>query len=157
MDERSSRVVRVLLLGGPLGLVLLMRTGLPAPASAEAHRGVAPIELAEAAPVGLSADQARALEWISSRPVASGLVSPLASAPAVRPLVEESAGAAEGVSFTLRGVVGSGLGGLATINGKIHRVGDEVAPGWRLVEIDARHRQVKLSGPDGEQRTVEQE
>lgn len=157
MDERSSRVVRVLLLGGPLGLVLLVRTGVPAPASAAAHRGVAPIELAEAVPVGLSGDQARALEWITARPVGSGLASPLASAPSVRPLVEESPVGAEGVSFTLRSVVGSGLGGLATINGKIHRVGDEVAPGWRLVEIDARHRHVKLSGPDGEQRTVEQD
>lgn len=49
-------------------------------------------------------------------------------------------------------IVGSGDASMAMISRQLRRSGDEVAPGWRIVEIDSRGRRVVLSGPDA--RTV---
>ena len=50
----------------------------------------------------------------------------------------------------LTSVMGSGSNGLASIDGKLYAVGDQPAPGCRIVVIDARERFVQIELPSGE-------
>lgn len=43
---------------------------------------------------------------------------------------------------------------LVTINGRLRRVGDEVAPGWRLVSIDADAAELTIVAEDGRREVV---
>lgn len=50
----------------------------------------------------------------------------------------------------------TGRNPLAVINGGIFKVGDEIAPGWRIQRIDANNLTVTLTGPQDATITVEQ-
>lgn len=42
---------------------------------------------------------------------------------------------------------------MASINGRVCRLGDEPAPGWRITAIDPVAKKVEITAPDG--RTIE--
>jgi hypothetical protein len=52
-------------------------------------------------------------------------------------------------SLHLNALMGQESTGVAVVNGKLHRIGEEVAAGWTLKLISARDRFVELEGPDG--------
>lgn len=58
--------------------------------------------------------------------------------------------------FALTSVMSGRRGAMCVINQKVHQVGAEVAPGWRIAAIDAEARSVKLEGPRGESLTLTQ-
>jgi hypothetical protein len=105
-------------------------------------------------------EQERALAWIDSLAWEGALVSPfarmrLSSGPGSGPSVPIAIPLDQDATANLRltAVLGNSQGGAATINGRIHRAGDVVAPGVRLVSVDARGQRVQLMLDDG--RTVE--
>ena len=51
--------------------------------------------------------------------------------------------------LTLLSVVGKGDRAIASISGRIYRLGDEVVDGWRIQAIDVRERRVTLAHADG--------
>lgn len=52
--------------------------------------------------------------------------------------------------LVLSGVsAGKGSPSAAIVNGRLRRVGEAVAPGYRLVSVDAPGRSARVSGPDG--------
>jgi hypothetical protein len=58
--------------------------------------------------------------------------------------------------FSLTSVMSGRSGAMCVINQKVHQVGAEVAPGWRVATISAEARSVTLEGPDGETVTLTQ-
>lgn len=56
--------------------------------------------------------------------------------------------------FTVTSVLVGRRATLVTINGRLRRLGDEVEPGWRLTEIDARAGTVTLTSEDGRRERV---
>ncbi|MFZ2875498.1 MAG: hypothetical protein WAZ94_13575 [Phycisphaerales bacterium] len=44
---------------------------------------------------------------------------------------------------------GRGSASAAIVNGRLRRVGEAVAPGYRLVSVDAAGRSARVEGPDG--------
>jgi hypothetical protein len=110
------------------------------------------------APTQVTPLQARALEWSREHASATPARSPLRvlDAPPPPPLPAAfDPGAtevrAEAVLDTLHvnSIMGHGVAGIAVINSRMVRQGDEVVPGWRVHEIDARERSVRLDGPEG--------
>lgn len=91
----------------------------------------------------------------------AALAQPFASSPlhGVAPAVENPAAEDQspGVSvvtpeqpapaFNVKSVLVSSKGALATINGRLRRIGDEIEPQWRLSSIDVENGVVRISGP----------
>lgn len=57
-------------------------------------------------------------------------------------------------TFTLTALMPSRTRPLAVVNGHPAAIGDEVAPGWRLTDIDGPSRRVTLTSAEGRQITV---
>lgn len=51
--------------------------------------------------------------------------------------------------FAVKSVMGSGERVMASINGKVYRMGDQPAPGWRITSMDAKSKRIEITGPDG--------
>jgi hypothetical protein len=117
----------------------------------------------------LTPAQTKALAWIHShqqvlnerspmdRPdVVSAQIPSLPSdtfketAPSPTPAPPVQGGNPLGISIT--GIISgaSSEQNIVSINHKFYRIGDEIAPGWRVVEIDARERTATLRGPEGQ-------
>lgn len=96
--------------------------------------------------------------WIASLDIKPDMRSPMDHGPTqqVEPIVPIEPASRAPVfhnpleSAKLTSVMGSGSNGLASINGKLYAVGDEPAPGCRIVVIDARGRFVQIELPSGE-------
>lgn len=58
-------------------------------------------------------------------------------------------------ALTLTAVMGTENQAVASIGHTLRRVGDEVAPGWRVAEINARQRTVQLRHLDGRTLTLQ--
>lgn len=111
------------------------------------------------APPGPSPQQRLALEWSRANREPRSRRSPLATPeppppplPVPEPPVDAPPPApADAVLATLHvnTIMGGDQDGFAVINRTLHRIGDVVAPGWRLTSVSARDRSVLLTGPGG--------
>jgi len=169
-SKRRTLVLDALMLSGPLLVVVGVRAFLaPAPsvgATPAPGGGQAPAIVPVVAPTKPSPEQQRAAEWIAGLGPLTDLRSPMAhpepppSPP--KPTIEtpKPPGAVRapedpiaGLKFT--GILGNNEDlGLAAINGRIYRVGEEVRKGVRLTRIDARNYVIVLTVPDGTERTL---
>lgn len=174
LKPSSRRLSEAAALLGPLALVVVMRSDRPEPiAPPPAAVLVSAALMAESgAPAPMSDDQRLALEWLAARDRDAAMVSPMdhptprpvrpvavAEPEAVTPADEPEAGAEvsplEG--FKLTAIVGTSDGGLASINGRVYRIGDELAAGWRISEIDVQAQTVTATNEDGRSATIRQD
>lgn len=51
--------------------------------------------------------------------------------------------------FAVGAIAGTPGRAIASINGRVQRVGDVIAPGWTIREIDVAKRRVRVEGPGG--------
>ena len=51
-------------------------------------------------------------------------------------------------------IIGDGSRSLASINHKVRRIGEQIAPGWKIFSIDSKHRTVVLRHTDGRKLTI---
>ncbi|MEC9372557.1 MAG: hypothetical protein VYC34_01885 [Planctomycetota bacterium] len=134
----------------PLVVVLAMRVA-PTPAAGSAGHavtaahtlaGVSPPPAAPAVSVAAkeARDEAMRLRGIGSGPSPFG--RPDADEPAPKEIVE--APDEPPPSFSLTSIMAGQGESMAFVNGRARRVGDEVAPGWRLHMIDAAAGRVTL-------------
>lgn len=106
-------------------------------------------------------EQRRALQWLESWKMPQHLTSPIEqpvvqnsttpARPKPAPVTVVSTDDQQPVmvpEFDLNGVVGNGRNGLASINNRVLRPGEQAAPGWTLVDIDGSARSVTLRGPN---------
>lgn len=141
--------------------VRLLDGGLAqAPAAAPAGIGspvaAAPVPTARR----LTPSQIAALEFLQTDAlngdVRSPMNHPVAVAPPPTSVPAPEAPATDPVStLTVTAIMGTENQALASIGHTLRRVGDEVAPGWRVVEINARHRTVQLRHLDGRTLTLQ--
>lgn len=54
----------------------------------------------------------------------------------------------------LSGMTGRGSTGMAIINGRLRRIGEVIAPGYRLLSVDAASRTVTIEGPGAKAQTL---
>jgi hypothetical protein len=148
-------MLEVAAVGAPLVVFLSVRIALaPGPASAGAMPVAAAPGAAETGGEGapkLSAAQDRALKWIRglpAGPLASPMLHPRVNVPTEASKGEDDSPPDPLAGLKLNGVLGSGERGLATISGKIYRIGDEVRPGIKLRAVDARAGWAELERPD---------
>ena len=57
-------------------------------------------------------------------------------------------------TFEITSIMKTRSGPVALINGRLRRVGDEVAPGWTVQSINDLTRSVTLTGPDQRTQTI---
>lgn len=133
---------------------------LTSPRAASAA-STAPVAAAPQAPLGTPTPaQAKAAEWIATQdarslrdPFVPPALPELDAAPSATQVVTapEHATATPGrvPQFRLTGVIERGQKPLAAINGKVFRVGEEVAPGWTLISVHGGDRSVEIRHEDG--------
>ncbi len=56
--------------------------------------------------------------------------------------------------LVLTSIVGKGKRALASLSGKVYRVGDEVGPSWHITDINTAKRQIIITSDDGETRVM---
>lgn len=140
----------------PLALALVARLGLgppPPAAHAMADNPIPRRELSSPLPT-LTPEQERVRHY-----AAQALAQPFAASPMHRLAPEAPIEASPEPpqvqapakpTFDVTGVIVSSRHALATINGALRRIGDEVEPGWRLTSIDARQGVLIITGDSGE-------
>jgi len=140
----AVQVARLLAGGGPGHAA----AAIPQPALPTAPATV------EAAPLVLTAEQSRALEWLTSRRVQqTTLRSPIdVHVPQIRADVLPSAVEEELPLPKLRlgGVASRGRDTVASINNRLYAIGDEPAQGWTITAIDGQTRTLSLERFDGQ-------
>lgn len=175
-ERNRRRLLPAAALAAPILTVLVLRamgTGHPASsmgATPPTHPSAAEPAPTQAdgepprAPLATRAELDRAMAWLRERSGVLPARSPMDFEPAIAPAqtpapapVPEAPRASRptrpaGV-MNLTSVMANDEGGLAAINGRVYRLLDEVEPGWRIVEIDAKSLAVRLEGP--ERRRVE--
>lgn len=153
MKRTHERAWRTASIAAPIVMLIAARavlSGSPSPASG----AVPPVGSAGVHPATarLSPAQEGVIAWLRGFDAVSNYPSPFtarlearSSAPIATPP------AAPGARFRLTGVIGAATddGALASINGRVCRVGMEIAPGVRVVRIAARQREVELRLADG--------
>ena len=174
---RTSRQNRLLIefaaVVSPVVLVYLGRSLLASPAPVSntvpvSGPAIAPTPAVQAKP--LTPDQRRAADWVKQLAPAASLVSPLnhpvevviarPSDPEVQPdpiPPPPIPRTSPILGLKLTGVLGNSDGQLAAINGKVYRIGQEVRPGIKLIEIDARNSRIVLESRAGEKFELKRE
>lgn len=172
MMFQGQRLRLVAAMLAPVALVQVGRTLLSGP---DASAGPAP---AGAAPVVATADsvapatpaQTAALKHASALQIPDRLRSPL-DHPLLAPVQEPPAttatepaepqaapapapAAPPPTTWTLGSVLSGSSGALASINGRVQRTGDELAPGWSITGIDPQNFVVTITGPQGQVLTL---
>ena len=171
---RSSRRLQAAALLAPIiiaqGAMFLLGAG---PAAAPASTGAAPVPLdpilapAPAAP--LSPQQQACLDYLASlhsrdEPLASPMAHVYSPAPAApqppsitppEPAAAAPRQAPEVPALRLTAILDNRTGGMAAIDGRILRPGDEAAPGWRLLSIDAANNRIVIADDRGHTATIE--
>lgn len=56
--------------------------------------------------------------------------------------------------LVLTSIVGKGKRALASLSGKVYRVGDEVGPSWHITDINTAKREIIITSDDGETRVM---
>jgi hypothetical protein len=172
LDSRSrSKLVWVATLLTPViavqGVRFITNSSTSAASAASNPGGAAdmPVLPTVEATKAITPVQSHALKWLESRTGPASHRSPMdrpdqaASAPVepdTRPITPITPDAPKPTDdaprdLVLTGIIDGGADSLAlcTISHRIHRVGDEVWPSWRIARIDGRRRLVVISGPDG--------
>jgi len=165
MHPTGKFIASIMTIGGPLAVLLTLRFVLgswtdQAPASMQNPiAGQEDLETPLGPPVDLAA-QRRAMDWLakwkSPTELASAFNHPLAPKAADtvdqdQPAPPVAASPREVVpAFSVSAIMSSNSGGMATVNGKVYRIGDEPAPGWRIRAIDHHRKMVELVGPSNQ-------
>ncbi|MDZ4685934.1 MAG: hypothetical protein SH850_12775 [Planctomycetaceae bacterium] len=168
-DEQAKRkFIWVCAVLAPLAAVQAARFlgGSGLAAAPAATSSIAPTEdpatPAPAAARPLTHDQKRAIEFLRTFRVSDDFTSPMDS-PEPVPTVEPEQTAVYDApvkptalshsdalaNVRVSAIVGRDAAAVAMIDHRLCRVGDEVAPGWRVQAIDARRRSVTLVHADG--------
>lgn len=140
----------------PAAIVALSESTLdPAANSADAAAATGPGR----EPMNVSVSAAiRARQWLSNWTVPPDLTSPMlhpspapeeAPAPAPEIAPAPTPPPAADPTFTVTSILGAGQRAMASINGRVCRIGDEPAPGWRITAIDPVAKKVEIAAPDG--------
>jgi hypothetical protein len=171
---RRSQLMEIAALAAPmvvLGLTRLVMTPVSGDAGTGPSQGAPPILPVNAVAARVTMEQRRAAEWARSLDLTAALASPMdhpvivpprpapvvqkpetpAPTPVAAPRVTQDPLTNLTLSATTKG---RDSGGLALINGKVYRIGEDVLPGYRLESVDTNLNQVELRFPDGRQRTL---
>jgi len=164
--KRRNQLIEIAAIGAPLTILGFTRVFMsPVAASAstqgQAAAQVVPVATSTPAP---TPEQKKAAAWIASVQIGPSLVSPLDHPKILAPAPEPSeygppapapeppsvfvANPLEGLSLSAT-LKTREVGGVASINGKIYKVGDQVRPGCRLLSVDVSANSVEISKPDG--------
>lgn len=159
-DVDSKQMVQVMGLVGPVvGLIavrLLLGSGpADAPAAVNAE-GASQVETVVEIPTPkLSTQQQAALAWIESHPIEDELTSPMyresvMAEPEIEPMVD-AVPEIEPLANQCRlsSTAGKGNRRVASINGRLYRIGEEVADGWFIVDINVEKRTVMCRHSSG--------
>ncbi len=142
----------------------------PAPAAGPPTTETPAEPIAAGAPAKLTDEQARAADWLAKRPPLGDLHSPFDaranSPPPPPPVTNPSTPVVTPPDprgdpkppprqlapppMRLTAIIVSNDLRMAVIDGKVLRVGQEVAPGWIVSDINARGDLVKVTGSDGQ-------
>lgn len=171
MQHRRKLASQIGAIGAPLLVVLAARVLLAPVPGASAASSLTTVVATNvpaggASAVPLSPAQQRAVQW-ANEVVWGGLHSPLcrlpeAPAPTVptptvrtpevapRPALPPPSREDPTLGLRLTAIMGGADTGMVLINGKLYRAGDEVKPGLRLRDVDARNNRVTLADDRGE-------
>ncbi len=159
----------------PALLLLLVRTLVGGPGSAPASVSLTPGPGSLLAPAPLlrpvlSPAQQRAQAWMRERtlyrsgPDSSPMESPVppASTAAVAPPAATEPSVPTPTlpahdpldSITISAIMGTGSSGFVSVGGTVLRLGDVIAPGWRITGIDGRNRLITVSDVGNQLRTL---
>lgn len=149
---------RLLVVGAfaaPLALALALRALASAPGPGLAFADEPLYDTPQPTPVG--AVRTLSPAELAARAFAlSKRGEPIGDAPMVYPKAAptEAAGAPAapidpGPALSVNSIMAGRGGAMATVNGKLRRVGDEVAPGWKITAIDAGSGSVTVRHTDG--------
>jgi hypothetical protein len=162
--KQRKLMIEIAAIAGPI-IVLACTRLLMTPSSAGAQT-IAPAALlpvAQGAGAGpsLNPDQRRAADWVKALDPGEKLESPLdhpkpapvqVKRPVQEPVVHEAPRAPTEdplAGVKLSSTMRSKDGGIASINGKVYRVGDDVRPGCKLITVDTAQNCVEIKTPDG--------
>jgi hypothetical protein len=148
-------------IGAPVLLVYFGQTALSGNAPAHIAVQVSGPALPPAPTMpakSMTPEQQKATEWARLMPKSFNLTSPLnhpTDAPVIKPTkVDEEPRPVARQSpvngLKLSAVLGNDGDKLASISGKIYRIGDEVRPGLKLTSIDPRNSVISLTDDDGQ-------
>jgi hypothetical protein len=155
MDNRRKLLAQAGAVGGPLLLLLGARVVMAPPAPVNAQSALRHVEPSPpASPPPLTKQQEAAARWIQSLELDSSLRSPFSTlrpSGSAAPIIPETAPNSGSVTagLQLRSVMGRGAVSIASINGRIYKMNDQVRPGLRLHSIDLQAQSVELLGADG--------
>lgn len=166
----SGRFMPLVGILAPMAAVLAARvlsaTGPAEAPAAELEPTGAPAAMLQATPTApsLTHEQAAAVEYVAALAQQEITRSPMmrpAPEPEIEPTPETVRAAPPSEDprddLTLLSVVGKGDRAIASISGRIYRLGDEVVEGWRIQAIDVRERRVTLAHADGRECILEPE
>ncbi|MCC7389343.1 MAG: hypothetical protein IT431_11295 [Phycisphaerales bacterium] len=158
----AARLLPVAGILAPVCAVLAARvffTVGPAEAPGAVPAGQALPSLTTAAAPGrtrLTDAQAAALAYLGSLTRGEEIDSPMArpSAPTAGPITADPDLPAvpsydPTQDLALSSVMGTGPRGIASISGRIYRLGEEIIAGWTLTAVDVRNRTATLTNTDG--------
>jgi hypothetical protein len=140
------------------------RTQGPSPAAAAPAAAQFGIAAPRPEPVAkpLTSAERHAAEWLRTWNPPSDTASPMVATPAtnvVDPKQPESPSESRLMrppSILLSSVVASRDKILAVIDGRVHMMGDDIAPGWRLSEIRRNPAEIDIVSSDGQTITIRQ-
>ena len=157
-----SRLLPVVCILAPVCAVVAARvcfTVGPAEAPAAVPAGQLLPSLTTASTPGrtrLTDSQTAALAYLGSLQRGDELDSPMArpSAPAAGPISKDPGQPAmpsydPTQDLALSSVMGTGPRAIASISGRIYRLGEEIIAGWTLTSVDVRNRTATLTNADG--------
>jgi hypothetical protein len=169
----SSRLALVLTLAAPVAITQGARLVLEAgPQSAQASIVTAIPAVAESPePVAkagvLTPEQQRLAAFLANRPTIDPVANPMYRVPAERdedeqklpvqrvPRPEPTELADPTTGVVLTSVLGEKQHSRAVINGRLHKVGDTVCKGWKLVLIDGRNRGIVVQSLSGRTQSIQ--
>jgi hypothetical protein len=163
----TMRGLAALLAAPALVLGLRIAAGLGPERAAARDARHAPPELhpAPASPRALTASEYAALAWLETVDMNAPIACPIQTGQTIveAPLVEAAAPSVLGSppepglpALRLTSVLATRDGEFASINGRVLRIGDTVAPGWTLTAIDAPAGLVIITRYDGAIRRLSQ-
>jgi len=163
ISYNRTEVIPAMALVGPLAVLFVIRVLLgngpmPSPAATEPSDPTYDLQNAAAntSTISLTKKQQDALAWLSSHPLPTEFASPMYHPPASddSPNLSQEYGTEKKIaplaeSAHLSSVAGMGKRAVASINGRLYRIGDELPNGWTITKIDVVNRQVTCQHSTG--------